>query len=171
VCEPSYTTLVPGLTSRYRQVTTGQRWALAERDCESDGGHLVVIDDEVENEWVRAFAESSVTNSASTNQLAWLGLGDSAEEGTFVWVTGAPLSLALWAATEPNDLYDDEDCVEIRASGAWNDDRCDAALSYVCECDGTPSAGLWCDSQADESCGDCNSPCAPEQTCVKSKCQ
>ncbi len=170
-CAPSYTTVVPGLTSRYREASVGQKWSDAERDCESDGGHLIVIDDGAENDWMKSIAAKSMTGNGSTNQLSWIGLGDSATEETFEWVTGAPLSLALWADAEPNDLMDDEDCVEIRALGTWNDDHCDAPLTYACECDGTPSAGLWCDSQATETCGDCNSPCPLDQTCFNSKCQ
>ena len=170
-CMQTYPTVVTGLTSRYKEVVTGQSWANAERDCETDGGHLIVIDDSAENDWMTTFAAKSLTDSGSTNQLSWIGLGDSATEETFEWVTGAPLSLALWAAAEPNDLMDDEDCVEIREEGTWNDDHCDAPLTYVCECDGTASPGLWCDSQATESCGDCNSPCPLDQTCFNSKCQ
>ena len=68
-------------------------------------------------------------------------------------------------------LFDDEDCIEMRGAGTWNDDHCDATLTYVCECDGTPSAATWCDSQATESCGDCNSPCPTGQTCRNQKCE
>jgi hypothetical protein len=170
-CAPGYVTRVPGLSSLYREVTVGRQWAEAELDCESDGGHLIVIDDAAENDWMKSIAERSVTDSRSTNQLSWLGIGDSATEGTFEWVTGASLSLALWADTEPNSLYDDEDCVEIRASGSWNDDRCDAALTYVCECDGTRSAATWCDTHDSQTCGDCATACPADQDCNNQKCQ
>lgn len=171
LCMPTYATVVSGLTSLYREVTTGQSWANAERDCESDGGHLIVIDDAAENDWMKSIAEASMTDMTTTTQQAWIGLGDSATEETFEWVTGAPLTFAQWVDMEPNDRDDNEDCVQIGASGSWNDDSCEEPLVYVCECDGTPSAEFWCDSQANETCGDCDTPCAPEQTCVDSKCQ
>lgn len=179
VCAESYTLASAGLTSRYRQVTTGRGWVEAERDCESDGGHLVVIDSVAENEFMTSIAEKSVTNVDGTHQLVWLGAGDSSTEGEFRWVTGSDFDLTFWsggggaggANGEPNDLYDDEDCVEIRADGQWNDDRCDAMLAYVCECDGVPSAGEWCDSSLATSCGDCDTACPSGQSCFKQQCQ
>ena len=170
-CMQTYPTTFEGSTSRYKEVTTGATWAVAERDCELDGGHLIVISDEAENDWLKEFAARQVTDSASTNQLAWLGLGDHSNEGAFVWVTGAPISLAPWAAKEPNSLNGFEDCVEIRASGEWNDDRCNARPRYVCECDGALPIGNWCDTDAPETCGDCNTACTAEQSCLEQECR
>jgi hypothetical protein len=183
ICAAGYRTTVPGLTSRYREVTTGRGWVEAERDCESDGGHLIVIDSDAENAYVASIAETSLTDVKSTHQLAWLGAGDSRTEGEFRWVTDTALALTFWSGAggagaggadgadgEPNSLYDDEDCVEIRADGQWNDDRCNAELIYVCECDGASSAEQWCDSSLNSSCGDCDTACASDQTCVKQQC-
>ena len=170
VCPESYATVVEGLRSRYRPVTTGKPWVEAELDCEADGGHLIIIDDELENAWLAEFAATAITNDESTHQLAWMGLGDSVSEGDFSWVTGGALSTSYWSEGEPNTAYEDEDCVEMRASARWNDDRCDAPLIYVCECDGTPSAKQWCDSNTDTSCGDCTTACPLEQSCVKQQC-
>jgi Lectin C-type domain len=169
-CMQTYSTTPPGLTSRYKEVAPGQPWVIAERDCESEGAHLVVIDDDAENLYVKTVAEKAITNNNSTHQLAWIGLGDQATEGEFEWVTGSPVSLALWFDGEPNSLYGNEDCVEVRATGQWNDDRCEAALSYVCECDGIASTGKWCDTQTAATCGDCNTPCPPPQSCVNQRC-
>jgi hypothetical protein len=170
LCMQTYPMTQLGLSSRYKVVTTGQKWAIAERDCESEGGHLVVIDDEAENSLVKAVAEQSITNNKSTHQLTWIGLGDSVTEGEFRWVTGPKVTLAFWFPGEPNSLYNAEDCVEVRATGEWNDDRCDAPLSYVCECDGIPSAGQWCDTLANATCGDCKTSCASNQTCTDQRC-
>lgn len=171
-CAQTYPLVVPGLTSRYREVTAGKPWVIAQQDCESDGGHLVVVDDEVENAWMAAFAERSLTDSASTHQLAWLGLSDHAVEGEFRWLDGAPPTLAFWADQEPNSLNDAEDCVEIRPTGEWNDDRCNAELSYVCECDGAAlAAGTWCDTDSAATCGDCSTSCGDGQSCVAQACR
>ncbi len=164
-CSASYSLVVPGLRSRYRQSTQAQHWVEAERDCESDGGHLIVIDDDAENTWMATIAEAAVTNSGSSNQLAWIGLGDSAVENEFRWVTGGSLDVAHWFPKEPNHLNPAEDCVEMRADALWNDDRCNANLTYVCECDGLPSAGEWCDTSQDATCGDCSTTCAAAQSC------
>jgi hypothetical protein len=169
-CAPSYAISVPGARSLYRESTVGRPWVDAERDCESDGGHLVVIDDQLENDWMASIAEKTLTDSKTTNQLAWLGLGDSRVEGSFQWVTGPAVETPFWHESEPNSLYDNEDCVEVRGVGTWNDDRCDAALVYACECDETPSAARWCDTEQDTSCGDCDTVCPSDQSCDHQKC-
>ena len=90
-----------------------------------------------------------------------------------MWVTGQALSLSLslWSPDEPNDGYDGEDCAEMRHSGEWNDDRCNVALTYVCECDGQASALSWCDTNMNATCGDCQTACPDGQSCVKQVCQ
>jgi hypothetical protein len=170
-CLQTYPLLVPGLTSRYKQSDIGQKWVDAERDCESEGAHLVVIDDEAENTWLGTIAASITTDSASTNKLTWLGFSDHVKEGEFRWVTGAPLSSTFWSPSEPNSLNGYEDCGEMRASSTWNDDRCNARLFYVCECDGIPSAGQWCDTDTVATCGDCSTSCTATQTCVSQICK
>ena len=157
--------------SRYKAVTTGTSWVAAALDCESDGAHLIVIDDQAENDWMASIAEQAVTDAGGSNQLAWIGLGDSRSEGEFRWITSAPTGFARWADSEPNSLYDNEDCVEIRATGDWNDDHCDAELAYACECDGSVGVDEWCDSAADVSCGDCATDCPADQSCVNQRCE
>ncbi len=165
VCGAAYTVVVPGLRSRYRQGVVATNWAAAERDCESDGGHLIVIDDDAENTWMATIAEAAKTTSDSSNQLAWIGYGDSAVEGEYHWVTAEALGPARWFPGEPNHLNGTEDCVEMRASALWNDDRCNANLTYMCECDGFLSAGAWCDTWQDATCGACSITCAVDQSC------
>lgn len=170
-CLRTYSLVPPGLTSRYRHAQVGVTWVEAERDCEAEGAHLVVVDDAAENDWLKSLAELAVTEDASTNQLMWLGVGDHAKESEFVWVNGATLGFTRWADSEPNSLNGAEDCGEIRSSGDWNDDRCNAPLTYVCECDARPSVGNWCDTSLHETCGDCSTRCADEQACVSQKCE
>ena len=170
-CAATYPMLVAGLTSHYRVVSPGQSWVTAERDCESDGGHLAIIDDDAENVWLTSIATQAVTASGSSNQLIWIGLGDQRTEGEFRWVNGATLGQTYWAANEPSSLNGNEDCVEIRKTGEWNDDHCAAKLSYVCECDGALSAGEWCDTDSPTTCGDCSTACSANQTCSVQKCK
>jgi len=76
LCMQTYPTMPTGLTSRYREGATPQIWVVAERDCESDGGHLIIINDQAENLWMSSIAAKAVTNIKSTHQLSWIGLGD-----------------------------------------------------------------------------------------------
>lgn len=170
-CLQTYTLSVEGSSSRYKHGAGGAIWIDAERECELEGAHLIVIDDQAENDWMKSIAAAAVTGDESTNQLAWIGLTDQAKEGEFVWVTGGSPTLMPWSSGEPNSLYGAEDCGEMRSSGEWNDDRCNAMLTYVCECDARPSVGNWCDTSQPATCGDCSTSCTAEQTCSGQVCQ
>ena len=67
---------------------------------------------------------------------AHLGFTDAAVEGAFAWTDGTAVSYTNWAAHEPNDGGEGEDCTALAAQhllyGSWNDVRCDEALGYVC---------------------------------------
>ena len=67
---------------------------------------------------------------------AHLGFTDAAVEGSFAWTDGTAVSYTNWAAHEPNDGGEGEDCTALAAQhllySSWNDVRCDEALGYVC---------------------------------------
>ena len=71
----------------------------AEAFAETLDGHLVTIDDAAEQEFVY---------SAVGTQDIWIGINDAAEEGTWVWTNGTPVSYTNWYSGEPNsgDNYD-----------------------------------------------------------------
>jgi hypothetical protein len=163
-CGPQYQP-VANLTSTYRVGRGGSNWFEAELDCESDGGHLVVIDSQSENDFVL----SQMIGGAVTPTDLWIGLSDHVDEGTMVWVTGEPLSFENFEPDEPNDA-NGEDCIQLVANGQWNDAGCKAASDYVCECDRAPVAEppTYCDTETLENCGECGTTCTSvcsNQTC------
>ncbi len=121
---------VNGRTS-YRIRNNPSSWTDAESDCESDGPgiHLAVIDDAVE-----LHALDDATNVANL----WVGVSDRNTGGVFLRVTGGPADFLPWTAGEPNDQGFGEDCVELVGAGI-NDEGCDDAQAYICECDGVPA--------------------------------
>ncbi|KAL3861669.1 hypothetical protein ACJMK2_007693 [Sinanodonta woodiana] len=59
-------------------------WYNAQKDCSSKGGHLVVINNiEEEN-----FIMSALASLNFGGLGVWIGLNDIAEEGVFKWITG-----------------------------------------------------------------------------------
>lgn len=100
----------------------------AEADCVEQGGHLVSIHSQAEQDAIvdRAFGIQTTS--------WWIGFDDRAIEGSFAWIDGTPLDFAEWAGGEPNDSGGVEDCTHIAdwGGGAWNDIGCDASLPYVC---------------------------------------
>ncbi len=75
------------------------------------GGHLVTIGSDQENAFVTALKTGPT----------WLGLTDESSEGTWVWITGEPLSYTAWLGGEPNNANGGENHAIMESSGGWND--------------------------------------------------
>jgi hypothetical protein len=103
-------------------------FADAKRACAADGGGLAVLKTTEENRLVR---EAMAARFSAPRM--WIGLNDRAEEGTWVWVSGAPMEHEAWLPEEPNN-FNGESCVELYAdSWRWNDRDCAYPLPSVCE--------------------------------------
>jgi hypothetical protein len=154
VCGAAYQP-VANQASRYRTVTTAATWYAAQLDCESDGGHLPIVDDEVENAWLASQA------------IGWLGLTDHRVEGDFRTVTGSQPVYTNWSANEPNDSGGSEDCAGFYVGPQWNDFPCRAQMPYTCECDlaPLPFPAAWCETGLDASCDTCDDACAAGTSC------
>ena len=103
-------------------------WLQAQKTCAGAGGRLAMPKTALENEdlW-RAVAPRL---GAST---VWIGLTDAAKEGRWLSPRGEMVTMAAWAAGEPNNAGE-EDCVElVVATGEWNDLACRERRPFVCE--------------------------------------
>lgn len=93
-------------------------WEEAVAHCESLGGYLAVITSQEENDALYAYMLEL------GYQSAYIGLTDSAEEGTWVWVTGETSDYRNWHAGEPNGENSNEDYAMFYykyTDGTWND--------------------------------------------------
>jgi cysteine-rich repeat protein len=113
-------------------------WAEAEAGCQAMNARLVSTTSAGEDDFVASLADGSGVGTV------WIGLGDSAAEGTYVWTDGSPYSYSNWATGEPSDAFnppgdpDPNDCVWLQSTpgpdyGQWYDDPCDGLYAYVCE--------------------------------------
>lgn len=129
-CNASYT-FEPTLTSSYRRVATATAWLPAEQNCEADGGHLVVITSQAEEDHVIALAQGLDT---------WIGISDRATEASWIWVTDTEFTYDDFASGQPgnnNNPTVDQDCGEWGIG--WHDDLCSTPNPFICECDGQPA--------------------------------
>ncbi|XP_074198429.1 asialoglycoprotein receptor 2 isoform X3 [Camelus bactrianus] len=108
---------------------SGKPWLEAEKYCQLENAHLVIINSREEQKFI-----AQHTNPFQT----WIGLTDS--DGSWRWVDGTDYryNYKNWAATQPDDwqgheLGGSEDCAEIRGDGRWNDDFCQQVKRWVCE--------------------------------------
>lgn len=122
----------------------GISWADANEHAKSMGGHLVVVNDEDESEWLtKSFPADA---EKRLDYYYWIGLTDAESEGRFRWVNGEPVDYTNWYGAEPNNAGAGEDYVQIynfpEGSYSWNDlpnrsifseDRKDAPISAIVE--------------------------------------
>jgi hypothetical protein len=103
-------------------------WSAAEATCESDGGTLVTSSSATDN--------AAITSAYSASAPIWIGLTDTAVEGTFVWVDGTPFSYSNWLSPNPDNTGPaggPANCVMLQDTGQWNDRVCADNYNYVCQ--------------------------------------
>ena len=126
----------------YYYYSTPVSWYFAKEFCESQGGHLVTINNAVEDEFVRSLMPYDTT--------LWAGGTDAEVEGTWKWLTGeifwqngAVVTYAHWNSEEPNNSeYNStgtEEYLMINSNGTWNDAQGCETRPFILEIDGHDS--------------------------------
>ncbi|XP_017330924.1 collectin-11 isoform X1 [Ictalurus punctatus] len=114
----------------YLLVKEEKRYRDAELYCQGRGGHLAMPKDGSANRAIAGY----VTEAGLSR--VYIGINDLEREGHFVYVERSPMStFTKWREGEPNNAYEDEDCVELVSSGEWVDVACSLTMYFVCEFD------------------------------------
>jgi len=114
-------------------VSSPKKWVDAEADCAARGTHLATITSEMD---VTQARNAAVAGGASTVSYFWIGLNDRANEGTWVWSSGATFDYENWAFREPND-WNGEDCAHVwDRDDTWNDNGCESQYPFLCDGEG-----------------------------------
>ena len=100
-------------------------WTNAEAQAISLGGHLVTINDAVENAWVL----STFGNYGGISRNLQIGFTDEGQEGQWSWISGEPVTYVNWDGAEPNNgmgvfAYENQSIMYGEADprrGLWND--------------------------------------------------
>uniref|UniRef100_A0A8P0TQX4 Asialoglycoprotein receptor 1 n=2 Tax=Canis lupus familiaris TaxID=9615 RepID=A0A8P0TQX4_CANLF len=108
---------------------SGKSWPEADKYCQLESAHLVVVNSREEQTFVQEHIGSSYT---------WMGLSDP--EGIWKWVDGTDYETNFknWKPGQPDDwhghgLGGGEDCAHFHPDGKWNDDACQRSYRWVCE--------------------------------------
>lgn len=99
----------------YYTLTTSVSWEEAEKQANDWGGHLVTINNLEEEQWLQAMF--------SALDQYWIGLNDRDVEGTFEWISGAPVNYTNWLPNEPNNDGGLEDVVVMNYVAWENGDK------------------------------------------------
>ncbi|XP_013889185.1 ladderlectin [Austrofundulus limnaeus] len=114
----------------FKYTPTPLTWALAERNCLSEGANLASVRSVGEYRAIQRFIFRVTHRSEST----WIGGSDSAQERMWLWSDGKPMKYTNWCPHEPNNVGQKEHCLEMNHAGrkCWNDLPCARRLPSVC---------------------------------------
>jgi lectin-like protein len=115
----------------YKLLTAAGNWNNQQAACllTTQSAYLAIPDDATEL--------AALDTLAGTITEYWVGITDSATEGTFLNVLGAAQTFLPWDPPAPdnNSGGQGEDCVEaITALAKFNDLRCTTSFPAICEC-------------------------------------
>ncbi|XP_040292886.1 collectin-43-like isoform X4 [Bufo bufo] len=108
-------------------VTSGKELTYDESKaiCLKAGGQLATPRNSEENNAILNIAQYY-------NMSVYLGITDIQTEGTFRYLDGKLITYSNWNIGEPNQRGE-EDCVEMKIDGKWNDGQCQSKRLNVCE--------------------------------------
>ncbi|XP_060593977.1 brevican core protein-like isoform X2 [Ruditapes philippinarum] len=104
----------------YEIVDSDVSWSHAESICKGDGGHLIHIANQQEQDFIFDFLVKHHTHTV------WLGLHDRNIEESFEWTSGNAVTYENWKPGRKDYRYhNSEDCVFMTpTTGEWDDIQC-----------------------------------------------
>lgn len=107
----------------------------AEKYCKNLGGHLAIIDDDLENEQLYNYVFNNLKLKS-----AYFGLTDKNQEDEWKWVDGSYLTYSNWTEGEPHDLGGEDYALFYYKdySGKWYDGdfgKNPDTVNFICEWD------------------------------------
>ena len=112
-----------------------ETWTEAKDVATGLGGYLVAVNDQTENDWIRA----RMKDAGYEWNSVWIGYNDELSEGIFEWANGSDSTYENWQNGEPNNSGG-EDYTELMSNGRWNDLPNNNTQLYVIEFSGTVSS-------------------------------
>jgi VCBS repeat-containing protein len=122
-------------THKYYMSYNYETWTEAKDVATGLGGYLVAVNDQTENDWIRA----RMKDAGYEWNSVWIGYNDELSEGIFEWANGSDSTYENWQNGEPNNSGG-EDYTELMSNGRWNDLPNNNTQLYVIEFSGTVSS-------------------------------
>ena len=118
---------------KYKYIADKLTWPDEKAKCEEMGGHLLIIDDRAEQD----FVTQSLNALGGRTYKVWLGITHGGTPGQWRTLNGGELTFTNWAPGEPNGGRDAPAAyLLLEWGGRWDDaPGFPAALSYICEWD------------------------------------
>ncbi len=107
----------------FYQPQRGFTWQAAKSYCENNGGHLAIINDAEENEFLRS----------NSPKHAWIGYSFNENAATFQWVDGTTGNYINWHTSETNSNHQKNYVLLSKATGKWSTKRNRFKASFIME--------------------------------------
>ncbi|XP_015681994.1 C-type lectin lectoxin-Thr1-like [Protobothrops mucrosquamatus] len=119
----------------YKVFDDQKNWNDAEMFCrkQKPGCHLASLHSIEDSADVAEY----VSDYLKSGSNVWIGLNDPKKQRIWQWTDRSRTSYVTWNPGEPNNLRNNEYCVELwNRSGytKWNDENCASSRSFLCEC-------------------------------------
>lgn len=112
----------------YFYIDTQVNWKAAKAVCENMGGHLLIIENEPENSFIKKILDANT----------WLGLTDEETESAWKWINGEPLRFSDWKKGQPDNHKELEHYAHYTPWSEyynWNDIAYTNEYKFICEYD------------------------------------
>ncbi|XP_035216998.1 macrophage mannose receptor 1-like isoform X2 [Stegodyphus dumicola] len=108
-------------------------WHRAKQYCEDEGSSLLSLHSPDEVGFVLRLIGDEKHRHLDGNRV-WIGLNTLTRTGAYSWTDHSPFDFTYWNENEPNNYLNQEKCTNMyMRSGLWNDENCNAEMSFVCK--------------------------------------
>ncbi|XP_026579243.1 C-type lectin lectoxin-Thr1-like [Pseudonaja textilis] len=119
----------------YKVFNDHKNWNDAETFCRKykPGCHLASIDDSDESTDLAEYVSDYLRSGGNV----WIGLNDPRKQRCWQWTDRSRNSYLTWQPGEPNNLRNNENCVELWSRSGyknWNDENCASTRAFLCKC-------------------------------------
>ncbi|XP_068212227.1 macrophage mannose receptor 1-like isoform X2 [Palaemon carinicauda] len=90
----------------YKVTDEDKSWSEARTDCEDEGGSLIIINDAVEQEFVRDLCHYE-------RHYVWIGMTEMEHPGVYEWINGEESNFTLWEEGQPDPNTGGDGCVAV----------------------------------------------------------
>ena len=99
----------------------------ATTECLKQGATLASVTNMEEQEFLVTMANQ---------QLTWIGGTDRDQQKTFSWLNLEAWNFTNWASPNQPNHKQNQDCIQMRQDGTWDDVICSKTISFICQQNG-----------------------------------
>lgn len=130
------TVVLPTDAIMYQYVALNKTYFEARAYCECNQMELARVDQPEQNQLIQSVIPRRAWIAG--NILAKMPIGKSPKREGWIWDGHGPIKPECYnfAAIQPDNLHNQEYCIQMQLDGMWNDLNCAWKCGFVCQYDG-----------------------------------